>query len=475
MMIINGSSQFNNVGNMKDKIVGLFLVVILIILIAIPSSKTEAQINRVPENNLLKNSDFESGTILPEYWYPDAWISGSEYIWDDTQAHLNSRSLKLSSPISNDVRWIQGVSVQPFTDYQLSGWIKTLDVAHSSPIDAGANICIYGTWEKTTGLFGTNDWTYVSMTFNSGDNTRIVIGARLGFWSGTTTGTAWFDEIKLKPVNSLPSPDYKIFIPLIETPACTSTNPSWNILVLVYETTDFNFIDDFNQSHHFVANMTPMDKQKAEYAASRFVNVDIPILTSCNMIPTLTIRYPDHPLTELSEEPCNDYAPDPWDISIDKDTNFDSIITIWDGSGIDTMTSENMEIQGCSYSWPMGTGQTYVAIAVDRVNYLEQNVFKHEWGHSILFYYDAAGTAPDPAVDNHINNTTNRYVNCITGQSYILEDENELNLISNSIYNNNIGFTHDYYSGMTAEFDAPTKGIGIAPSAWASGGPVSKP
>ena len=122
----------------------------------------------------------------------------------------------------------------------------------------------------------------------------------------------------------------------------------------------------------------------------------------------------------------------------------------------------------------MGTGQTYDAIFVDFVKF-GRNVFKHEWGHSILFYYDSAGTAPRPPVDNHINDTTTRYVNCQIGQPYILQDQTDDNPIPNSIYNNESGFTHDYYSGMTATADQPSRCLGITKDAWATGGPVTRP
>jgi hypothetical protein len=67
------------------------------------------------------------------------------------------------------------------------------------------------------------------------------------------------------------------------------------------------------------------------------------------------------------------------------------------------------------------------------------------------------------------------YVNCFTGDPYILVDETDLNPIPNSIYNNYSGFTHDYYSGQTATADEPTRCLGINANAWASGGPVSGP
>jgi hypothetical protein len=101
------------------------------------------------------------------------------------------------------------------------------------------------------------------------------------------------------------------------------------------------------------------------------------------------------------------------------------------------------------------------------------NVFKHEWGHSLLDYYDALRTAPLPTVSNHTDG--NQYVHCVSGQMYVWADETDANPIANSIYNNGSGFTHDYYSGTTALATDRLRCLGITPAAWATGGPVSMP
>jgi len=461
---------------MNRKPLFVILAVILFTYLVLPSEPTIAGVRMLSSDNLLLNGDFENGDYLPANWLPDSWASGAAFVWDNTQSHQGSRSVKISLTTLNDARWIQTLTVQPNTDYRLSGWIKTENVAHSSgSVDAGANLSIYGTWDHTTGLIGTNAWTNVSMTFKTGSDSHIIIAARLGYWSGTTTGTAWFDELKLEPVNPPPPLTYTVFLPLVSKPSCVSTSPSWKMLVLIYESTDFIFTDGGGQQHHFTATMTQTEKDKVTYAINGFVNVDIPALNSCNMRPTVTIRYPSHALSKLSPMGCNDYAPLPSDAALDRDPAFDSVISIWDGSGTDLVTGQSMSLQGCSWAWGMGIGQTYDAIYVDFVQYADRNVFKHEWGHSILFYYDDAGTAPRPPVDNHINDTTNQYVNCMTGQPYILQDETDINPIPNSIYNNESGFTHDYYSGKTATANQATRCLGVTPSAWASGGPISRP
>ena len=44
----------------------------------------------------------------------------------------------------------------------------------------------------------------------------------------------------------------------------------------------------------------------------------------------------------------------------------------------------------------MGVGQMYTTLIVEAATlYGHLNVFKHEWGHSILDYFDAAGTSPE--------------------------------------------------------------------------------
>jgi hypothetical protein len=157
-------------------------------------------------NNLLLNGSFEDGEgYSPAYWSPNEVGSGADFVWDSTHSYQGNRSVKISSATPNDARWFQVVSVQPDTDYRLSGWIKTGNVAHTSEtMDAGANLSV-DLGIRTAALIGTNEWTNVSMTLNSGPASQIAIAARLGYWSGMTTGTAWFDELRLEPLTpSLP-------------------------------------------------------------------------------------------------------------------------------------------------------------------------------------------------------------------------------------------------------------------------------
>ncbi|WP_347275599.1 carbohydrate binding domain-containing protein [Candidatus Kuenenia sp.] len=383
-------------------------------------------------------------------WTSDVFAPSATLTWDNSQAYLGSKSVKIEAPTPNDARWIsQTVTVQPNTNYLVSGWIKTENVAHSSQaVDAGANLSLFGTWTRSEGLFGTNDWTYVSFVFNSGTDIQVTIAARLGYWSGTTTGTVWFDDLQLTPVSGAPV----------------------NLLK------NGSFEDaDTSIERHVVASMTPDEKDQAASAATLFVKTDIPALTSGNMIPILTIRYPDRALTELSGSAGSGWWPAPENTAPERDPAFDSVIVIWDPRCTDQNTGEYIWIGNAAGFTPfLGTGQTYTTLIIEAaISYGHRNVFKHEYGHSISEYFDASGTAPKPKVENHTDAT--QYVNCYTGQYYVWEDDTEANPIPNSIYNNDSGFTHDYYSGTTALASQPTRCLGITSNAWASGGPVSKP
>ncbi|PKH06836.1 hypothetical protein [Moritella sp. Urea-trap-13] len=408
--------------------------------------------------NLILNNSFEEGdyspTETPTSWGKDAWrFSSAIFTWDDTQARIGDKSVKIDAPVTNDARWIQTVDVESNSWYSLSGWIKTENVA-TSP---GASLSLLGPrhWEHSTGVFGSQDWTPNSLLFSSDDDIQIIIGARLGATGGDTTGTAWFDDLQLKRL-----------VPM--DPA-----PSWKILILIYQNTDFQMTDGEGIFHHYVASMTQDEMDRATEAATAFVETDIPALTSGNMIPEITVRYPDHALTQLSPVGSG-WWPSKIDTASDRDPRFDSVIVIWDTRATDTETGEDTWIGFADgLAAHTGTGQTYVSMQIDAaIARGHRNVFKHEWGHSILFHFDAMGITPKPTVGNHAE--PKQYVNCETGEFYVWVDENAQNPnIPNSIYNNESGFTHDYYSGTTATAEQPEICLGITSDAWAMGGPVS--
>jgi len=409
--------------------------------------------------NAVTNGSFEQGLYSPD-GLPDGWLFGSfnrsaSRTWDDTESKTGNRSVKITSPQLDDASWIQTVQVNENRAYYLSGWLKTENVAYSPEgADVGANLSLLGGFTHSPALIGTHDWTRVGVLFNSGSSKEAAVAARLGFYGGTTTGTAWFDDVSLVPL------------------VATDPHPRWKILVLIYQHTNFIYTDTSGMQHHVIASMTPAETIASARQATQFVEADIPALTDGNMRPRLTIRYPQGALTRLSPN-AGGWWPSPGDTAEERDPAFDSVIVIWDPRTIDQSTGQPIWIgSAAGLTAPMGTGQTYTTLIIEAAySYGHRNVFKHEWGHSILWFFDAIGTAPRPRVENHAE--ASDYVNCMTGLPYVWIDETDDNPIPNSIYNNESGFTHDYYSGLTARTTAPTQCLGITTEAWAFGGPVS--
>jgi hypothetical protein len=178
------------------------------------------------------------------------------------------------------------------------------------------------------------------------------------------------------------------------------------------------------------------------------------------------------PLTDLPPDGYGGFAPSPATTAADQSPGFDSYIVIWQSAGWDFFTATKDDINHVGgLTWNQGIGPTFSEIAFSMLRADDRNVFKHEWGHAILFYFEAAGKSPRPTIDNHHPETS---VNCRTGRGYVQVDDNDTNPVSNSIYNDDAGFTHDYYSGQVATSDVPTRCLRLGGAVWASGGPVTR-
>lgn len=255
--------------------------------------------------------------------------------------------------------------------------------------------------------------------------------------------------------------------------AASTTHPSWKIQVIIYKNTDITYTDSVGGSHHFVGAALPSDVSLAAADATKFVNTDIPALSSGNQRAVLTIKTINAAVTRLDSDGNGGFTPSPTTTTADLSAGFDSHIVLWESAGWDFSTAQSDELAHYGgLTWPMGTAPTFTTIPIPYLRSDDRNVFKHEWGHAITGYYDAAGTAPKPMVDPHAPSTS---VNCHTGRGYVQVDDSDTKPVPNSIFNDASGFTHDYYSGVTATSDHPTRCLGITPAAWARGGPITKP
>lgn len=174
--------------------------------------------------NLLIAGDFEGDDARrwKRHSFRENKLSGAI---EGVGAKVGQKSAVLRATISDDTHFNQMVSIQPNMRYLLSGWIKTRDVAIDTRADqtyrkAGATLAIWGGYEHSSSLTGTNDWQYVTLIFDANNRTEVSVGPRLGFWNSIASGEAWFDDLCLIPLG--PSP----VRPGAQTPPVAPSAPS---------------------------------------------------------------------------------------------------------------------------------------------------------------------------------------------------------------------------------------------------------
>lgn len=154
--------------------------------------------------NIISNGDFESyGTDgLPEAWYTDAYQTGEEVTSFDMAPGRSGMAVHIKSLMQNDARFGQRVSVDPDSLYCLEGYIKA-----KASYGRGANLSIEGVYLFTDVLFDTEgEWEKVTLYGRTGeDQTSLNVFARLGGYSGESVGEAWFDDVTLTKVDSVPA------------------------------------------------------------------------------------------------------------------------------------------------------------------------------------------------------------------------------------------------------------------------------
>jgi alpha-N-arabinofuranosidase len=132
---------------------------------------------------------------------PAGWrtsrFSGQAEWGVDTVAHTGQRSVRIAAAQGADVAWSAIVAVKPYSKYRLSAWIRTDNVQAGTGNGALLNLHNMQPPLKTNAVTGTNDWTPVELTFDTNGYDAVQVNCLLGGW-GRSTGTAWFDDVKLE-------------------------------------------------------------------------------------------------------------------------------------------------------------------------------------------------------------------------------------------------------------------------------------
>ena len=151
--------------------------------------------------NLLSNPSFELGSKDAAAGWKSRVYGGQRdtafsVAEGEALSRTGKRALMIRSDKGADAGWYTDVPVKPNTEYRLSGWIKTQGVRGAM----GGLFNVHGLdGGVTKALQKKNDWTLLSIDFNSGGRRSVTINCLFGGW-GTSTGTAYYDDLSLQEI-----------------------------------------------------------------------------------------------------------------------------------------------------------------------------------------------------------------------------------------------------------------------------------
>jgi alpha-N-arabinofuranosidase len=170
-------------------------VTLLCVVFCAASAKGQS----VSAGDLVNPSFEESRADKPAGWQTFTWHGRAEFAHAQA-GHSGTRSAMISSTEGADAAWHTTVVVTPYSTYRLSGWIRTEDVTPTS--GQGVLFNLHNLQKvRTPALTGTNDWTRVEVTFDTGANDAIQVNCLFGGW-GLATGKAWYDDLRLERLST---------------------------------------------------------------------------------------------------------------------------------------------------------------------------------------------------------------------------------------------------------------------------------
>lgn len=150
--------------------------------------------------NLIENPSFEEERGgAPAGWRTQMWGGKGEFQYAQ-KGRSGGRSVMITSQEGADIGWQTSVAVTAFSQYRLSGWIKTENVAATT--GKGALFNLHNIQQaQSPAITGTKDWTRIELLFDSESNEVVEINCLFGGW-GLATGTAWFDDLTLERIST---------------------------------------------------------------------------------------------------------------------------------------------------------------------------------------------------------------------------------------------------------------------------------
>lgn len=178
-----------------------FYFITMIIILFIMSGICYAQAN------LIKNPSFEqiANDGIPRNWRIHSWIkeeSVTRFSVDSEIAYTGENSVVINNLQKNHGYYIQNVAVKQNSFYKVTCWVKTENVGKNTE---GAGISVVDYFEVGGDFKGTTNWSLAELYISTGPGTSgVEIMLQVGNYGAENTGKAWFDEVSMIKIDSLP-------------------------------------------------------------------------------------------------------------------------------------------------------------------------------------------------------------------------------------------------------------------------------
>lgn len=157
------------------------------------------------EGNRIENGDFSAVTNgMPDGWETGMWVTsyGASFLEAVTLEDGTTAAL-VENAAANDARFEQTVAVQENATYRLSARVMAEDCGEGL---LGANISFIGIYGTSQDVHDTDgQWETLTLYARTGEGQReATVAVRLGGYGSENTGRAWFTDVTLEQVESVP-------------------------------------------------------------------------------------------------------------------------------------------------------------------------------------------------------------------------------------------------------------------------------
>ena len=159
----------------------------------------------VAQGNLLANGDFSAVTgETPDGWEKGMWVTsvGASYLEAVTLKDGTTAAL-IENAAANDARFEQTVAVRPNATYRLTARVRA---EGADTAKTGANLSFLGVYGTSRCAYDTDgEWVTLTLYAQTGkDQREATVCVRLGGYGSENTGRAWFTDVSLEQVETVP-------------------------------------------------------------------------------------------------------------------------------------------------------------------------------------------------------------------------------------------------------------------------------